>query len=147
MRQTIGMRLRQLRKSRNLTIQDVIANVNCSQASLYRYERVENDELPTIMLHELARFYNVDTHWLRYGGGFQNVKPGPYEDTRPYVEIPYDFKWAQPMIDAYCNADASTQKAVCAVLGLERILPQKTTTIHYLTDEELQVDQKFFDQT
>ena len=137
MKQTLGTRLRELRRAKGCTVQDVVNATGCPRATLYRYEKVDDEKVSSLMLHELAKFYNVDVHWLQYGGGFMNAKPQEYTDNRPYIEEPYDFKWAQPMIDAYCSADASTQKAVCAVLGLERIVPQK---------EELRVEQEYFDQ-
>lgn len=140
MNQTVGMRLQQLRKTRGIKMSEVVRSTDIPRSTLYRYERFETNRIPLLVARTLAEFYQVDMHWLLDGVKVDAITDALIQDNRPYVEIPYDFKWVQPMIDAYCNANASTQKAVCAVLGLDRIAPQKVVVKHYLTEEELRVE-------
>ena len=137
MKQTIGTRLRHLRKSKALNVNAVAQAVGCSRATLYRMEKDSTEKIPSTLSINLARFYNVDLHWLLHGGGFMNHAPQPFTDPRPFLEEEYDFKWAQSIVRGYANADLSTQKAICAILHLDHVPAGDMTVRHYLSEEEL----------
>lgn len=61
--QTVGNRLRDLREDADLTQTQVAAILHMSQTGYSKYETGEND-IPTHVLIQLARFYQTSTDYL-----------------------------------------------------------------------------------
>lgn len=61
--QTAGNRLRDLREDADLTQTQVAAILHMSQTGYSKYETGEND-IPTHVLIQLARFYQTSTDYL-----------------------------------------------------------------------------------
>lgn len=65
-------RIRALREDRDLTQKEIAKILNMSQTGYSKYETGEND-IPTKILIELARFYNTSIDYLL--GITDNIKP------------------------------------------------------------------------
>lgn len=59
----LSQRIREQREDRDLTQKDIAIFLNTSQTVYSRYERNERT-LPTEMLFELARYYNISADYL-----------------------------------------------------------------------------------
>ena len=65
---SMGKRLHGLRKSLNMTLKEVSANINVSLNSVYRWEHdLATPRKPA--LTKLSNFYQVSPKWLIYGVG------------------------------------------------------------------------------
>ena len=71
-------RLKELREDRDLTQSQIAKYLNMSQTGYSKYETGEND-VPTKILIELAKFYNVSVDYLL----------GVTDDSAPYPRKKY----------------------------------------------------------
>ena len=71
-------RLKELREDRDLTQSQIAKYLNMSQTGYSKYETGEND-VPTKILIELAKFYNVSVDYLL----------GVTDDSAPYPRKQY----------------------------------------------------------
>lgn len=61
---TIPERLQDLRKERNLTLDELAVKINIASSTLGRYESEENVDIPSSSIIALAKFYNESTDCL-----------------------------------------------------------------------------------
>ena len=128
-------RIKQRRKQLNYSVNDVAEKTGLSSATIYRIEQGRFETIPEITLIKLARCLRIEPDRLKKGW-FGTVPP-PIMDTPMEIEVPYDFRWASPIVSAYLKADESTQRAVCRVLEIAYVEGKKETETIVLTDEEI----------
>ncbi len=70
-------RIRELREDHDIKQQTIADYLNCTQATYSYYENGKHD-IPTLILIQLAKFYNTSTDYLL---GLTN-NPHPYQDPK-----------------------------------------------------------------
>lgn len=111
---SFGDRLKEYRLSRKLSQEEMAKKLGTSKQVISRYEK--NQRTPKISVTtEYARILGISLSWLIGKGSSMYIEGmDVFEDVLTY-------HWSWPLIEAYCKADLSTQKAACAVLGIEYV--------------------------
>lgn len=71
MKETIGERLKRIRKSKNLTLEDIEKEINISNAALSRIETGKTEPKAST-LKALSIFLNISADYLLFGDETQN---------------------------------------------------------------------------
>jgi len=72
----IGLRLKNIRESINLTQKEFGDKINIAMSAVSRYEL--NDTLPNKdVLNKIVEFFNINLHWLLTGTGSMFLEPLP----------------------------------------------------------------------
>ncbi len=106
-----GLRIKQRREELGLTLKDVALKLNVSEATVQRYESGEIQTPRRERLSALASALNVDVNYLA-----------------GYPAAPR-MGWERPLADAYRAAAQNLQQAVCDVLRIPLVVPDRPAPI------------------
>ena len=74
----IGARIKEIRKERDMTLDDVAKKVGVAKSTIQRYEAGHNISPKLPVLASIAKAFNVNEDWLT---GFSNIKTPPSKNT------------------------------------------------------------------
>lgn len=118
----IHEKIRQRRKQLNMSIADLASNTGLSQGTLYRIEQGRAVTIPELTMLKICRCLQLTPEQMEQDWGesvpSSSVVPLSYK-------IPYDFKWATPLVHAYMHADPAVQKALCRALEIPFVEPRE----------------------
>ena len=111
---TFGDRLKQIRLERKLSQDEMAKILGTSKQVISRYEK--NQRIPKVTVTaRYAEILHLSLLWLMGKNAVKYIEGmSLFEDTLTY-------HWSWPLVEAYSAADNSTQKAVCAVLGVDYV--------------------------
>lgn len=91
-----GKRLKELRKSHNITILELSKKTGLSKAMISETEAGKNKPSPNLML-ALIKLFNVNVNWLLTGEGDTYQKPGEAKQRAAvegeFTDLYYDLLW------------------------------------------------------
>lgn len=80
---SIGEKIKELRKSQNMTVEELASKLGKNRATIYRYERGDIEALPLDALDPLAKALNTTPAYLM---GWDNFKENISQELHAFLE-------------------------------------------------------------
>ena len=151
---TVGERIRELRKERNMTLEDVANKIGVGRATVLKYESGAISTIPTERVHQLANLFKVTRPYLMGWTDERGVNPSENLDRvaeklleSNNISVPNGGYWKMNTLSTMDCTTAATQAARALIkFGISRapVYPHKVlqqsmlaTMISFSNPEEL----------